>query len=145
MPRKIGSKNKAKTGEWKELFLTAMRSYPVVRVACQAAGISRAEAYRVRSRDPKFAEAWEHAKDDGIDVLEVKMHERAREKDTLAGIFLLKHLRPQVYADNVQVNLSGSLSIEEVNSAKASLKAKLNQIQETVAPGVRRIEGGQTS
>jgi hypothetical protein len=140
MPRKKGSKNKAPTGDWKQIFLKALQSYPVVRVACEQAGVSRAEVYRQRTLDPEFAQAWENAKDDGIDILEAKMHERARDKDTLAAIFLLKHLRPSVYADNVQLNVSGSLSIEEVTSARATLKAKLAQIEQTVAPGVRRLQ-----
>jgi hypothetical protein len=113
-----------------------------VRVACEKAGVSRAEVYRCRSLDPKFAEAWNHAKDDGIDVLEASLHQRARDKDTLAAIFLLKHLRPSVYADNVQLNVSGSLSIEEVTNARASLKAKLSQIEAVVQPGQRRIVTG---
>lgn len=140
MGRRKGSKNKLKVKDWQEAFLAAMRSYPVVRVACEQAGVSRAEVYRCRALEPEFAQAWNHAKDDGIDVLEASMHKRARDKDTLAAIFLLKHLRPSVYADNVSVNVSGSISVEEVHQARASLKAKLAQIEQTVAPGERRLE-----
>lgn len=140
MGRKKGSKNKQPGGEWREIFLKAMRAYPVVRVACEKAGISRAEAYRIRALDPSFAQEWNEAKDDGVDVLELSLHQRARDKDTLAGIFLLKHLRPSVYADNIQVNVSGSLSVEEVTNARASLKAKLVQIEQMVTPGTRRVQ-----
>lgn len=142
MPRKKGSKNKAPTKDWIKPFLAAMRAYPVVRVACEKAGISRAEAYRCRMLDPEFAVEWDNAKDDGIDVIEASLHQRARDKDTLAAIFLLKHLRPAVYADNVSVNVTGSLSVEEVTNARATLKAKLVQIENTVAPGTRRITNG---
>ena len=142
MSRPKGSKNKNKVKDWQEAFIATMRVYPVVRVACEKAGVSRAEVYRCRATDPEFAQAWNDAKDDGIDVLEASMHKRAREKDTLAGIFLLKHLRPSVYADNVNVNVSGSLSVEEVSNARASLKAKLAQIEQTVSPGTRRLEVG---
>lgn len=142
MSRPKGSKNKLKVADWQEAFLAAMRSYPVVRVACEKAGVSRAEVYRCRAAEPDFATAWDNAKDDGIDVLEAAMHQRAREKDTLAGIFLLKHLRPAIYADNVSVNVTGTISVEEVHQARASLKAKLAQIEQTVAPGVRRLQPG---
>jgi hypothetical protein len=142
MPRKKGSKAKG-SGEWKATFIAALRSYPVVRVACEQAHISRAEAYRARAADPDFAVQWNEAKDDGIDVLEAALHKRARDKDTLAAIFLLKHLRPSVYADNVNLNVSGSLSVEEVHSARASLHAKLTQIAETIAPGDRRLTTGR--
>jgi hypothetical protein len=138
MGRPKGSKNKIKD-DWKPVFLAAMRSYPVVRIACDKAGISRGYAYKSRSSDPAFALAWTEAKDDGIDVVEAALHKRAREKDTLAAIFLLKHLRPAVYADNVNVNVSGSLSVEEVHSARASLHAKLKQIEDTVAPAKRKL------
>jgi len=83
--------------------------------------------------------AWTEAKDDGIDVVEAALHKRAREKDTLAAIFLLKHLRPAVYADNVNVSVSGSLSVEEVHSARASLHAKLKQIEEVIVPDKRKL------
>jgi hypothetical protein len=138
MGRPKGSKNKHKD-DWKTIFLAAMRSYPVVRIACEKASISRAKAYQERALDPMFATAWTDAKDDGIDVLEAALHQRAREKDTLAAIFLLKHLRPAVYADNVNVNMSGSISIEEVHSARASLHAKLKQIEDAVNPHERKL------
>ena len=64
---------------------------------------------------------------------------RAMKRDTVAGIFLLKNLRPEVYGENVNVNVSGTLSIEEVRQARASLNAKLTQIVDVVAPGDRRL------
>lgn len=136
--RPKGSKAQG-SGEWKPIFLAAMKNLPVVRVACDKAGISRAEAYRTRTRDPKFATAWEEAKEDGIDVLEASLHIRAREKDTIASIFLLKNLRPNVFGENVNVNVQGSLSIEEVANARKTLNAKLKQISNVVAPGERLI------
>ena len=137
MPRKRGSKAKG-SGDWIPLFLAAFRKMPNVRIACQQAGISRAEVYRVRGRDPDFALAWEEAKQDGIDVVEAHMMAMSR-KNVVAGIFLLKNLRPDVYGENVNVNVSGSLSIEEGHQARASLHAKLTQIVDVVAPGDRRL------
>jgi hypothetical protein len=92
----------------------------------------------VRGRDPDFALAWEEAKQDGIDVVEAHMMAMSK-KNVVAGIFLLKNLRPDVYGENVNVNVSGSLSIEEVHQARASLHAKLTQIVDVVAPGDRRL------
>ena len=139
MGRPKGSKNKLKDN-WKPVFLAAMRSYPVVRIACEQAGISRALAYQHRVSDPTFALAWIDAKDDGIDVVEAAMYKRAREKSDLAAIFLLKHQRPAVYADNVNVSVSGSLSIEELHSAKASLHVKFKQIEDAVIPHERKLQ-----
>jgi len=136
--RPKGSKAKG-SGEWKPVFLSVLQTMPVVRIACQKAGISRSEAYKVRSSDPEFALAWQQALQDGVDMIEATLHARARKSDTVAAIFLLKNLRPEVYGENVNVNVSGSLSIEEVSQARASLHAKLTQIASTVAPGERRI------
>ena len=138
MPRKKGSKAKG-SGDWMPAFLAALRTYPVVRVACEQAGISRAEAYRARNRDAEFASAWKDSEDDGLDILEASLHKRARDKDTLAAIFILKHKRPEVYSENVNVNVSGSLTIEEIHQAKKELYAKLAQVEGIVKPGSRRF------
>ena len=139
--RPKGSKAKG-VGEWQSVFLAALGKLPVIKVACVEARVSRAEVYRARTRDPKFAIAWDHALQDGIDAGEANLHMRARDKDTIAAIFLLKNLRPDVYGENVNVNVSGSLSIEEVQQARKTLKSKLNQIAESVAPGERIFSDG---
>ena len=126
-------------GEWTPVFLAALQQLPNVRAACQKSGVSRSEAYRLRAQDPTFAQAWHEALQDGIDVIEATLMARAMKRDTVAGIFLLKNLRPEVYGENVNVNVSGTLSIEEVRQARASLNAKLTQIIDVVAPGDRRL------
>ena len=126
-------------GEWTPVFLAALQQLPNVRAACQKSGVSRSEAYRLRAQDPTFAQAWHEALQDGIDVIEATMMARAMKRDTVAGIFLLKNLRPEVYGENVNVSVSGTLSIEEVRQARASLNAKLTQIIDVVAPGDRRL------
>ena len=136
--RPKGSKAQG-SGEWKPVFLAALQAMPVVRVACQKAGISRSEAYKVRSTDAVFALAWKQALQDGIDMVEATLHVRARKNDTTAAIFLLKNLRPEVYSENLNVNVNGSVSIEEVQGARPSLHSKLVQIASVVAPGARRI------
>jgi len=138
MARKKGAKAKG-AGDWKETFLAALRVAPVIRQACKQAGISRAEAYRERQRDMSFAQEWTDALNDGIDEVELALHIRARKQDTTAAIFLLKNLRPETYGENVNLNVSGSLSIQEIQSAQASLDTKLKQITKTVAPGQRLI------
>ena len=129
-------------GEWTPVFLAALQQLPNVRAACQKAGISRSEAYRLRSADPVFLQAWRDALQDGIDMIEATLMARAMKKDTVAGIFLLKNLRPEIYGENVNVNVSGSLSVEEVQEARASLNAKLTRIIDVVAPGDRRLTVG---
>jgi len=126
-------------GDWIPAFLAALQQLPNVRTACMKASVSRSEAYRLRAEDSTFSLAWQEALQDGIDLIEATLMARAMKRDTVAGIFLLKNLRPDVYGENVNVNVSGSLSIEEVRQARASLNAKLTQIVEVVAPGDRRL------
>jgi len=141
MARKKGSKAKG-SGDWQPAFLAALQKLPVVRVACQQAGISRAEAYRARTRDAAFASSWEEALQDGLDIIEAQLMTRAIKSDTVASIFILKNRRPEIYGENVNVNVSGSLSVEEVQQARASLNAKLTRIIDVVAPGDRRLTDG---
>lgn len=136
--RPKGSRAKG-SGDWKPVFLSVLQTMPVIRVACQKAGISRSEAYRVRAIDTEFASQWAQALEDGVDMIEATLHARARKSDTTAAIFLLKNLRPEIYGENVNVNVSGTLSVEEVRQARASLNAKLTQIVEVVAPGDQRL------
>jgi hypothetical protein len=129
-------------GEWREVFLAALQTLPNVRTACRKAGISRALAYKERTRSSDFADQWSEALQDGIDVIEATLMARAMKSDTTAGIFLLKNLRPEIYGENVNLNVTGSLTIEEVQRAQSSLNSKLDQITQAIAPGDRRLLEG---
>ncbi|NYT42805.1 hypothetical protein HZY97_18675 [Sphingomonas sp. R-74633] len=61
------------------IFLRALSETGCVRDACKRARISNVSAYRMRQRDPKFAEAWEKALDRAIPTLEQAAWERAVE------------------------------------------------------------------
>jgi len=116
-------------GEWCPVFLEALRAMPVVRLACEHAGISRKTAYQWREQNAEFREQWNDAIEDGIDMVEAQVHARARQTDTRAAIFLLKSHRRELYGDKVDVDVSGSLSIEEVRRANASLDEKLARLK----------------
>lgn len=68
---------------WTELrtriFLRALAETGCVRDACKRARITDNSAYKMRRRDPKFAEAWEKALDETIPTLEQAAWERAVE------------------------------------------------------------------
>jgi hypothetical protein len=55
------------TGKGK--FLTALAAGSSVAAAASAAGIGRSSAYRWRD-DPAFADAWDNAEEESIDLLE---------------------------------------------------------------------------
>ena len=110
------------------LFLAELERVGIVLSACNAAGISRATAYRARGEDADFAEAWNGAIEVAIDKLEMVARERAENgvrrplvsagklvrDDNGAVIYLvdydsrlmellLKAKRPREFGDRVQV------------------------------------------
>ncbi len=109
----------------KRAFLAAYRETGNVRLACEAAQIGRSSHYRWLD-DPDYAEEFERAKKDAVDVLEAEARRRAvegweepvgwykgeaggtvrRYSDTLL-IFLLKGAAPEKYRERMEV--SGAL------------------------------------
>lgn len=126
----------------KKAFLSAFRECGNVRRACEAAGVGRSSHYRWRDNDPAYREAYELAREDAADVLEEEAYRRAvegyeepvgwyrgkaggvvrRYSDTLL-IFQLKGLRPQKYADRVQ--LKGSLANLDLTQLPDHLLARI--------------------
>ena len=49
-----------------------MRNPGNVRMACEAAEVTRAGAYKRRDTDPAFAQAWDIAKEESTDLLEAR-------------------------------------------------------------------------
>lgn len=93
---------------WKSLFLGELRLSPNVSRAARAAGVSRQHVYMLRTQDPDFATAWDHALAESIDDLEGAAYDRAKlDSDTLA-IFLLKCHRREVYGDRSRLELTGA-------------------------------------
>lgn len=98
-----------------ERFLEALRQSANVSHACQSIGVSRRAAYDRRNQDAIFAAAWDGAVQEAVDELEAEARRRALEGTTrpvfykgeecggiqeysdVLLIFLLKHLRPEVY------------------------------------------------
>ena len=88
---------------WHGPFIRMLRNTANVRVSCNAAGITRAGAYKARKRDSEFEAEWEEALDDACDILEFVARKRAFETSDTLLIFLLKAHRPELYADRLQV------------------------------------------
>lgn len=106
-------------------FLEALRDSCNVTVACQTVGISSSTAYGLRKTDPLFAERWDEALSEGVDLLEHEAHRRAfrgvsepiyykgeevgsvRKYSDPLTMFLLKAHRPAKYRDNAALELTG--------------------------------------
>lgn len=125
------------TEERKLLFLDTLRTTVNVTLAAQAVGISSGTAYRHKKEDALFAERWEEALAEGIDMLEHKAHERAfqgveepvfnrgevcgyvtKYSDSLT-MFLLKAHRPDKYRERSEVKqeLTGNMNLNDTTRA----------------------------
>ena len=96
-------KSPAQQPDWYKPFLKVLRNTANVRAASQAAGVTRAGAYKARKHDLAFAQEWDDALDDACDLLEWVARKRAFSSSDLLLIFLLKAHRPERYADRLQV------------------------------------------
>lgn len=112
-----------KTG--RERFLEAIARTGNVKAACEAAKIGRRTAYDWRGADPEFAEAWDAAMEEAVDMLEAEGWRRAakgvlkpvfqggekvgeiREYSDTLLIFLMKGHRPGRFRETVRQEHSG--------------------------------------
>src|SRR4026207_816248 len=88
----------------KERFVEALEAEGTVLHACKAAGISRQTAYRWQRDDPEFADQWDEAHENAVDVVESSLYQKAVSGDTIAMIFYLKAHRP-IYRDRLNVDI----------------------------------------
>src|SRR5262249_3299709 len=64
------------TADWTSRFVDALREATLVSDACRRAGVSRSGAYKRRTTDPTFAQAWAEAQDEAIERLEAEAFRR---------------------------------------------------------------------
>lgn len=105
---------KRSAGEWRPVFVEALRNSGNVRYACQQAGIDRKTAYKHRETAPEFAAQWDEALEDAIDALEVYARDRAKKNSDTLLIFLLKAHRPAVYRETINQQHTGDIVIKVV-------------------------------
>lgn len=61
---------------WREAYLNALRELPVIKHACEAAGVDRSTAWRAREADQEFADAEREAMEEGVDKAEAEAFRR---------------------------------------------------------------------
>lgn len=94
--------------DWMPAFLLALRNSANVRASCQAAGISRKEAYKRRGTSARFREAWDEAIEDALDVLEAVAFQRAKASSDFLLWRLLASRRRDIYGDRQAVEVAGA-------------------------------------
>ena len=76
-------------------LLEQLRKMPIVQIACEKAGVSRATYYRWKKEDEKFAEAANEALSDGTalvsDMAESQLLSQIRDGNLGAVMYWLKH------------------------------------------------------
>lgn len=100
-----------KTDEQKKKLVEQIRRTPIIQIACEKSGISRATYYRWKKDDPDFREKAEEALMDGEslinDMAESQLISAIRDQNMTAIIFWLKNHHKK-YRNKVEV--SGSLT-----------------------------------
>lgn len=132
-PKKAAKKHSTPARrDWKEVFLAALRTSPNVSGAAVAAGHNRQHVYAVREADAAFADAWDDALGEAVEMAEGEAYRRAVKgvekpvyqaghligkvqeySDTLL-IFLLKAHKPERYRESLDLNLRKPKSVEDM-------------------------------
>jgi hypothetical protein len=73
--------------------------------------VARRTVYNARDADPEFAEQWDDALNQSLDVLEHEVYQRALKDDAQLAMFLLKAHRPATYRETQrhEVGLLGGI------------------------------------
>lgn len=102
----------------KKRFIAALTAQGTVYHAAQAAGISRQTAYRWHRDDPEFADQWDEAHENAVDVVESTLYQKALSGDTICMIFYLKAHR-LIYRDKVSI---------DINQVKSEIEERMVQL-----------------
>lgn len=84
-----------KNNQTKQLFLDQLKKTPIVQIACEKLGISRASFYRWKTEDAAFAKATDEATLEGYmlvnDLAESQLIGAVKDRNLQAIMYWLKH------------------------------------------------------
>jgi len=119
-----------KSDETKRLFLEQLKKTPIVQIACEKLGISRASFYRWKVEDTTFAQAAEEAILEGCflvnDLAESQLISAVKDRNFSAISFWLKHRHP-AYKNTLAVEANAHhkdapLTLEQEAIVESALK-----------------------
>lgn len=128
MFKKMRAKNndttKKRTAEDKKAVLEQLSKLPIVQVACQKSGISRASYYRWRIEDKQFAKDSEEAIEEGVqminDLSESQLITAIKNNNFSAVRFWLQN-RHRAYTNKVEVFDQGKRDNQELTDEQKKL------------------------
>lgn len=114
----------------KKTLIENLEKTPIIQMACEKTGISRATYYRWRIDDREFEKKADKAIDDGVslmnDYAESQLISSIRDKNMTAIIYWLKH-RHEAYSTKVEISgLLEHKNIEISEEYKELIKKALN-------------------
>ncbi|MBN1162501.1 hypothetical protein JXA34_02015 [Patescibacteria group bacterium] len=108
----------------REILLEHLRRTPIIQLACEKAGISRATYYRWKSNDKEFEKQANEAIDEGVslmnDFAESQLISSIRDKNMTAIIYWLKH-RHKAYSTRVEISGNISTIREELTEQETQM------------------------
>lgn len=113
-----------KDAKHKREFLEHLRKIPIIQVACEKSGVSRATVYRWREKEVKFRKELKEALSEGEalinDMSESQLISLIREKSYSAISFWLRN-RHQKFRDRIDVNAVVKSPPEKLTPEQATL------------------------
>jgi len=113
-----------KSQKEKESLIEQLKKTPIIQLACERTGISRATYYRWRKEDQQFAKKADESLIEGIllvnDMAESQLMSAIREKNMTAIIYWLRHHHPS-YANKVEISGRLMHSDEELTPEQMAL------------------------
>ena len=112
-----------KTDQNKELFLEQLKKTPIVQIACEKLGISRASFYRWKSEDAAFAKAVDEATFEGYllvnDLAESQLIGAVKDRNLTAIMWWLRH-HHDGYKNKIE--LEGTVhTVQELSPEQAAI------------------------
>ncbi len=119
----------------KNLVIEQLKKTPIVQLACEKTGVSRATFYRWSKEDPDFSQKTEEAISQGNllvnDMAESQLMSAIRDKNLTAIIFWLKH-HHSIYATRVEVLAKIKRDDEQLTSEQEELITRALKLAELI-------------
>lgn len=109
----MNNKIQKRQNQAKELVIEQLKKIPIIQIACEKSGVSRATFYRWSQDDESFKEKSQKALNEGKtlinDMAESQLISSVKDKNFQAIAYWLKHNHPD-YSNKIE--LSGKISTE---------------------------------